>query len=199
MIALRDPECCALTSTDVRPPFFRRRAGRPQLKRDPLGGCTLRTLLLVPALLILPSASARAQAPIDERDLAVAGLSPGSDSNSVIARLGRPDSVTAEQDPIDADGSIHHWHYPGLVVTCYSPNEVSAFVLLTPARSTSRGLRVGESVAKVRRLYGSPTETEHDTASELWTFEQPSKPLYVVAVTIRAGKVEQVFVGTVRD
>src|SRR6266480_4151907 len=38
MIALREAECCALAGTDCRPPPLRRRAGRPQLKRDPLGG-----------------------------------------------------------------------------------------------------------------------------------------------------------------
>ncbi len=38
MIAIREPECCALARTDCRPTPLRRRAGRPQLKRDPLGG-----------------------------------------------------------------------------------------------------------------------------------------------------------------
>jgi len=31
--------CCALAGTDCRSPALRRRVGRPQLKRDPLGGC----------------------------------------------------------------------------------------------------------------------------------------------------------------
>src|SRR5439155_1163941 len=37
MIVLREAECCALAGTDCRPTALRRRAGRPQLKRDPLG------------------------------------------------------------------------------------------------------------------------------------------------------------------
>src|SRR5205823_4133330 len=37
MIALKEAECCALAGTDCRPPPLRRWAGRPQLKRDPLG------------------------------------------------------------------------------------------------------------------------------------------------------------------
>ena len=41
MIALRESERCALAGTDCRPPPLRRRASRPQLKRDPLGGTTL--------------------------------------------------------------------------------------------------------------------------------------------------------------
>ncbi len=38
MLALKEPECCALAGTDCRPTPLRRRASRPQLKRDPLGG-----------------------------------------------------------------------------------------------------------------------------------------------------------------
>src|SRR6266702_878057 len=37
MIALREAECCALARMDCRPLLLRRRASRPQLKRDPLG------------------------------------------------------------------------------------------------------------------------------------------------------------------
>jgi len=37
VIALVEAECCALTGTDFRPTTLRRRASRPQLKRDPLG------------------------------------------------------------------------------------------------------------------------------------------------------------------
>src|SRR6266700_4038692 len=33
-----EPECCALTGHGLRPLLLRRRASRPQLKRDPLGG-----------------------------------------------------------------------------------------------------------------------------------------------------------------
>jgi hypothetical protein len=163
----------------------------------------LRTLLFVPVLMIFVSTVASSQAPLDERDFVVEGLSPGSDSNRVIARLGRPESVTTEKDPIDPDGSIHDWDYSGLVVIWYSPDEVSAFVLLTSGRSTRRGLRVGVPAADVRRLYGSPTRIDRlidpDGAPEEWTYEDPSEPLRVVMVTIRAGKVAQIFVGTVRD
>src|SRR5207302_1556087 len=48
VIVLMEAECCALAGTDCRPTPLRRRAGRPQLKRDPLGSGD------VP--LILPSA-----------------------------------------------------------------------------------------------------------------------------------------------
>src|SRR5439155_19190587 len=38
VIALEEAECCALTGTACRPTSLRRRASRPQLKHDPLGG-----------------------------------------------------------------------------------------------------------------------------------------------------------------
>jgi len=55
VIALREAECCARAGTDCRPTPLRRRAGRPQLKRDPLGGAdpTLVSILIfVPPLAI---------------------------------------------------------------------------------------------------------------------------------------------------
>jgi len=40
VIALREAECCALVGTGCRPLLLRRRASRPQLKRDSLGSRT---------------------------------------------------------------------------------------------------------------------------------------------------------------
>src|SRR5437764_10435150 len=40
MIALTESECCALAGKDCRSPLVRRLAGRPQLKRDPLGSAS---------------------------------------------------------------------------------------------------------------------------------------------------------------
>ncbi len=40
MIALKEAECCALARTNYRSTTPRRRASRPQLKRDPLGSDT---------------------------------------------------------------------------------------------------------------------------------------------------------------
>jgi hypothetical protein len=162
----------------------------------------VRTLLFVPVLKLLGSAVASSQAPLGERDFVVEGLSLGSDSTRVIARLGRPDSVTTEQDPIEAGASIHDWHYSGLVVVFYSPEGPSAFVLLTSGRSTYRGLRVGDSAADVRRLYGRPTRIDRVPdvpPSEHWTYEEPSESLHVMEVRIQGGRVVQIFVGTVRD
>lgn len=162
----------------------------------------MRTLLFVPVLMLLVPAVASSQAPLDERDFVVEGLSLGSDSSHVIARLGRPDAVTMEQDPIEAAASIHDWHYSGLVVVFYSPEELSAFVLLTSARSTHRGLRVGDPAADVRRLYGRPTRIDRIPdvpVSEHWTYEAPSESLHVIEVRIQGGRVVQIFVGTVRD
>jgi len=161
----------------------------------------LRTLLLVPVLMLLVSAVASSQAPLDDRDFVVGGLSLGSDSSRVIARLGRPDSVTTEPDPIEADASIHDWHYSGLVVVFYSPEASSAFVLLTSGRSTHRGLRVGDPAADVRRLYGTPTRIDRIPdvpVSEHWAYED-SESMRLIEVRIQGGRVVQIFVGTVRD
>jgi hypothetical protein len=162
----------------------------------------LRTLRFVSVLMLLVPSVAISQAPLDQRDFVVEGLSIGSDSSRVIARLGRPDSVRTEPDPIETDASIHDWHYSGLVVVFYSPEALSAFVLLTPGRSTRRGLRVGDPAADVRRLYGSPTRIDRVPdvpVSEHWTYEEPSEGLQLMEVRIQDGRVVEIFLGTVRD
>ena len=162
----------------------------------------LSTLLVVPVLMLLVPAVASSQTPLDNSDFVVAGLSLGSDSSRVIALLGRPNSVTTEPDPIEANALIHDWHYSGLVLVFYSPEALSAFVLLTSARSTHRGLRVGDTAEGVRRLYGRPTRIDRIPdvpVSEHWTYEDPSESLRLIEVRIQGGRVVQIFVGTARD
>jgi len=53
VIALREAECCALAGTDCRPSPLRRRASRPQLKRDPLDGPPMSRTLLAHLLLVM--------------------------------------------------------------------------------------------------------------------------------------------------
>ncbi len=53
MIALREAECCALAGTDCRPLPLRRRAGRPQLKRDPLGADKVLFMIRISTCLLL--------------------------------------------------------------------------------------------------------------------------------------------------
>src|SRR6059036_3923042 len=68
MIALKEAECCALAGTDCRPLLLRRRASRPQLKRDPLGAHEEADAMRVPgrhliaaSLIALPIAAISAQ------------------------------------------------------------------------------------------------------------------------------------------
>src|SRR2546430_16738744 len=51
-----EAECCALAGTDCRPTPLRRRASRPQLKRDPLGGAPS-TMRILPTSLAILAAS----------------------------------------------------------------------------------------------------------------------------------------------
>ncbi len=71
MIALKETECCALAGTDYRPLLLRRRAGRPQLKRDPLGGDMMR--VLVPLVLFATISTSSCRTPID----CTANIQPG--------------------------------------------------------------------------------------------------------------------------
>src|SRR5439155_1824440 len=73
---LREAECCALAGTDCRPTDLRRRAGRPQLKRDPLGGITglMRRPFLVYLAVATATAACNREHAVPQRDASASPL-----------------------------------------------------------------------------------------------------------------------------
>src|SRR5207247_10210745 len=80
-------ECCALAGTNCRPTALRRRASRPQLKRDPLGGAPsscLRSLCMRISLVLLAFLALTAVA---------CSTSTSSSSTNLCANSGAPMTV----------------------------------------------------------------------------------------------------------
>lgn len=94
-------------------------------------------------------------APLNTRDMTVAGITIGMDSGTVRRVLGNPDSIAEGSDPSLA-APIVAWYYRSLQVL-YSEASVHGIWLADRRVATARGLRVGDSVAVARRLYGKPT------------------------------------------
>lgn len=75
-------------------------------------------------------------------------LKLGSPLDSIVARLGKPDSTT-----VSDWGSIGYW-YPKIVVWKDDTNNtLFAMDIYDSSFVTARGLRIGDSLAKVERLY----------------------------------------------
>ncbi len=112
MIALGEAECCALAGRDCRPTPLRRRASRPQLKRDPLGSVTAHmtthgviprlSLPVAAAVLVLGCHSDRGQNAALRR-----GAAAVCDSRSPLVVWLRPDGQYAlNSAPMDSAGFV---------------------------------------------------------------------------------------------
>jgi hypothetical protein len=139
-----------------------------------------------------------AQEPISLRatDFVVGGFYVGADSSTVLRALGRPDSTHSDPNFGADEHAFLHWHFAGLTVDFSAvPREVDGVTLLSPGLSTARGLRVGETRARVRELYGAPLGAGSD---EVWVYsDDPVLPRGVMVVCFGFGQEEvtSIYVG----
>lgn len=86
------------------------------------------------------------------------------------------------------------WQYDGLSVA-FGSIARTGITLTSPRIATQRGLRVGDLEDRVRLLYGPPSGVEEDR----WIYEDPRERLHAIIVTVREGRVVQIFVGSIWD
>jgi hypothetical protein len=154
----------------------------------------LRHLFIAIILLAHPSA-ATAQAPLDSVDFAIGHVCPGLDSVVVGAMLGHPDSVSLSNHPYYTGAKLVRWHYRDLVVHFFATGTIVGITLTTPSPATSRGLHVGDSIARVRALYGEPSSVYLDQ----WDYVDSTHNRRVVRITLRGGLVSAIYLGWLRD
>jgi len=151
-----------------------------------------RELLLIGVLVSAPCAEpASAQAPLGPEDFVVARVRDGLDSASVRRRLGTPDSVSFVGDPGTPGHDIAHWHYRGFSVALTA--RVIGTNIVMRGVSTHRGLRVGDSLARVQQLYGPPGEQDGTD----WWYCDPADPtrLHVMLIDTMGQRVTSIYVG----
>jgi hypothetical protein len=157
----------------------------------------IRRILLALSLAI-PVATG-AQAPLKPADFVVAGIPDNypemfveEDTARIRRILGAPTSV--QRIPAFKDDSMTTWEYPGLTIM-FGGMARQGITLTTSQIPTARGLRVGDTVARVRQLYGAPREVVEDQ----WTYGDPREHLHVIQVTVHDGKVTSIYIGTLWD
>jgi hypothetical protein len=159
-----------------------------------------RQLLLVTALSMSAVTPASAQArPLEPADFVVAGIPDnysGVDVEADMFRirkiLGAPASVRRHE--FQPGEMFTTWQYEGLAVE-FGSIARQGITITTPRIATRRGLRVGDSEQRVLALYGPPNE-RIDTD---WIYEDPRERLHVISVTVRDGRVVQIYVGSLWD
>ncbi len=105
------------------------------------------SLLAIPTAFALLNTRVRPanECALADSDYVVAGVAIDDSQIVVERRLGRPDSLS---------DSGFEWRYRGLTFSI-SEGRVEAITLQTPRYQTARGLRVGDSIARARTLYGT--------------------------------------------
>ena len=119
------------------------------------------------------------------------------DSLAVLATLGPPDSVSEVKDSRDPDAKFVTWRYPTFVLELGTYNSLGGVEITGPGVATPRGLRVGDSIQRVRQLYGPSCDSQ---ASEC-QYEYPgdAEGLTVIQVRFAEGVVKSIYLGHLYD
>jgi len=124
-------------------------------------------------------------------DFLVAAIKDGMDSAQVRRLVGSPDSTDLVDNPWEAGATFAHWYYPNEMIAL--TDRVVGVRLDRPGLSTQRGLRIGDSAARVTRLYGPPAEvTDTD-----WWYGDPtdSTASHVMLIGMKDGVVSWIYLG----
>lgn len=136
---------------------------------------------------------------LEPADFVVAGIPenyPDLDVETDTARIrqawGRPIAIHLnETKPGD---TLTTWEYDGVMVTFGYISRLG-ITLTSPRIATQRGLRVGDCEQRVRALYGLPSWREDLD----WIYEDPRERLNVIRVTVRNGRVKEIYIGSLWD
>jgi hypothetical protein len=153
------------------------------------------TQLLLSVSLLVPARGLTQVPPLSKADFALGGVAEGMDSATVRRRLGKPDSIFAEDNSFDSPSKLITWDYGRVTVDFFSTDHVVGLTTTDSGAATPRGLRVGQSVARLKHLYGEPSGSYED----VWDYEDPAQRLHVMRVTIRQGRVTMIYLGYILD
>jgi len=145
---------------------------------------------------LLIQAQALAQAPaLRQADFALGGITQGMDSAAVRRSLGRPDSIVVDDNPFDTGAKLVTWRYRHMTVEFFSTDQVVGVSTTDRAVASPRGLRVGDSVTRLKQLYGEPTGSYENVMD----YEDPHGALHVLRVTIHNERVVEIYLGSILD
>ena len=91
-------------------------------------------------------------------DFDVAGLSLGVDSATVIDMLGPPLKIQFQASDEEPQDTLTILRYKGFFMGIDTCQSIILFDILERGVPTARGVMIGDSVERVRQLYGQPTD-----------------------------------------
>jgi hypothetical protein len=137
-------------------------------------------------------------APLSERDLGVAGLSPSSDTGAVRRALGTPRSVD-HHDYSGNDEVLHltDWRYQGVTISFYEGGRFFCAAITGHSRATVRGLRTGDPLKRVLALYGKPDHIDERSAHYKYTAVGPHPSNWGMIIELRDSLVQRITLGVI--
>lgn len=156
---------------------------------------TVSPVLLASAALVWGQLYAQSPAPLGKGDFRVTGIAVGADSSETRRVLGAPLRITSQIDPYDGQGAWIDWHYRSLRVSYFGLPKVAAFSLTTRGVATARGLRVGDTRARTRALYGAPSQDNAADGEDAWVYRKAQDDGFFMKVIFARGRVTKIYVG----
>lgn len=127
---------------------------------------------LLPILLLLITAAgtyAQAQQ-VDIRKVMVSGVGLEADHATVIKKLGKPSEDTTIEDNPCIGGKARHLKYPGLEVELHEDMDNGKFfaarVVIDSAQWNVSGVKVGSTLAEVKRKFGRGSTEKGENPGE---------------------------------
>ena len=140
-----------------------------------------------------------AQRVLSKKDFIIDRIAIDGSIDSAFAQLGPPLSMDSV-DNEEVDG-FHGFHFEGVIIWAeLLTSRISSFVVSTPKLATSRGLRVGDSVRKLEKLYGKQDSGErlpddHDkrfgdyTTYKAYEYDQSDGNVFWAIFNINGSKI----------
>ncbi|HEX2961618.1 MAG: hypothetical protein HF308_09940 [Ignavibacteria bacterium] len=133
--------------------------------------------------------------PLDSTDFIVNGFSTEINEKTLMTRLGKPDSISISEHPIDTEIKISTWHYKDIDFSFYDDSTCLGFFIKSNKYSTKRSLTIGDPVSKMIKLYGE----NNNSYLGHYDYMDENEDQHVIRITTEKGKVKEIFLGYLQD
>jgi hypothetical protein len=106
---------------------------------------------------LMLSSALIAQGDIPASEVSIGGVAVGDSPSQVTKKLGEPGSKVQASDYLDL-----HYKYPNMTVS-FSAGVVAGLFTDSPSACTPKDLCPGDSLDRMRSLYGEPLVTDRET------------------------------------
>lgn len=123
------------------------------------------------------------------------------DSSFVISNFGQPYSVNKSKNPFSEGAYFLDWSYKDVSILMNGDKTIIGFTLNTNRYKTYRGICVGDSIAKVKRIYWDSKENtdEYFEDKELISYSDKDSDMHVIRFIKDGVKVSSIYIGYLVD